>query len=167
MIFLNDEEIKDDSLQDNYYFVGCGSCVHFKANADMDGVKSECLRLDHKFIKFAVPWFKSYDCGQHSAIMCEDFYPNDSSGLKDHWTTPLDYAAGGDIERIRNARGGVWVTVGGNTSVRYMIPWIIFWKLPIGIDENYEPSGWTRKQYYKRDSNSPTGYRLVTEERKY
>lgn len=157
MIFLNDEEIVDGSLQDMVYFLGCGSCKYCNPCANMEGQESKCRRLDHKHIQFAVPWFKSYDCGQLSAIMCADFEPVDwFKYLKEHWTDPLDYAAGGDESRIR---GKVWLCLDGDQSVRYAVTMRDFW---FGTFLNSDGTlKWVEKMYYKRSRTSPTGYKLV------
>lgn len=51
----------------------CGDCKYFRINADRN--ESLCKRIDHKKIKFYMPWFASYDCGQTMHIVCSDFEP--------------------------------------------------------------------------------------------
>lgn len=162
MLFIKDNEIVEDSLQDMCYFIGCGSCKYCDPRADLDGVESRCKRIDHKHIQFAKPWFKSYDCGQRSSIMCGDFEPADICVyLKQHWTNPLDYAAMGDENRIKNCRGGVGLCLDGDQSVRYKVSWWDFWN-----NTFLNPDGslkWYEKLYYKRSRRSPIGYELIRE----
>lgn len=159
MLFLNDDEIVDGSLQDMCYHVGCGYCKYCDPCANMEGQESRCKRLDHKHIQFAVPWFKSYDCGQLSAIMCADFKPVKwSKYLYEHWTSPIDYAANGDESRIR---GYVGLCLDGDQSVRYYVTMKDFW-----FNTFTNPDGslkWVKKMYYKQSRSSPTGYKLITE----
>ena len=49
----------------------CNECEFYRVDADRN--ESLCKRIDHKRVKFAVPWFKSYDC-DHGCI-CSDFKP--------------------------------------------------------------------------------------------
>ena len=160
MLFIKDNEIEDDSLQDMCYFVGCGSCKHFNVRADMDGVESTCKRIDHKHIQFAKPWFKSYDCGQQSSIMCNDFEPAERCvDLCRRWTDPIDYACKGDESRIK---GKVWLCLDKDQSVRYAVTMRDFW---YGTFLNEDGSlKWIEKMYYKRSKKSPICYELVRED---
>ena len=162
MIFLSDDEIKDGSLQDECYHVGCGSCKPFNCRAELEGVESTCRRLDHKHLRFAVPWFKSYDFGQQSAIMCADFEPSENfKYLDEHWTSPIDYAANGDENRIR---GKVYLCIDGDQSVRYAVSMHDFWFNTFRNDDG--SLKWVEKMYYKRSRSSQTGYELVREQKK-
>lgn len=160
MLFIKDNEIEDDSLQDMCYFVGCGSCKHFNVRADMDGVESTCKRIDHKHIQFAKPWFKSYDCGQYTRTMCNDFEPDEGHVyLYKHWTDPIDYACKGDESRIK---GKIWLCLDKDQSVRYAVTMRDFW---YGTFLNEDGSlKWIEKMYYKRSKKSPIGYVLVRED---
>ena len=162
MLFLSDAEIQPGSLQDECCHVGCGSCEYWDPAADMENRTSRCRRLDHKHVQFAKPWFKSYDCGGSSAIMCADFKPRERCRyLKAHWTSPLDYAARGDSGKIKNANGGVWLCLDGDQGIRYQVTWWDFWN---GTFIEQDGSlRWKQKQYYKRSWKSPIGYELVTE----
>ena len=159
MLFIRDDEIIDNSLQDMCYFVGCGSCKYHDPRGDQEGFESPCKRIDHKHIQLAKPWFKSYDCGQQSATMCNDFEPKDwCVYLKEHWTNPLDYAAMGDESRIH---GGISLCLDKDQSVRYVVEYRDFW---FNTFRNSDGSlRWYQKSYYKQTRKSPTGYVLVRE----
>lgn len=52
----------------------CSDCVYYDPLAGYLH-ENKCKRIDHKTVKFAVPWFHSYDAGRSHCICC-DFYPN-------------------------------------------------------------------------------------------
>lgn len=63
----------DNGDVDNYRH---GQCIHFH----------DCKRIDHKIVRFAVPWFKSYDNGQFRGCICSEFEPADwCVYAKAHW----------------------------------------------------------------------------------
>lgn len=133
-----------------------GQCIHFDINSDRK--ESTCKRLDHKHFKFAQPWFKSYDCGQMSGHVCEEFEPRKScKWLHEHWDGIYGYFGEG-----YKPKGKVWLIVDGDSSVRYSVSYEDFWKgtflLPDGSLK------WVDKMYYKRIKKY-TGYKLVTEQR--
>ena len=64
MFFGKARTTEAEDLRDAFCSVGCGECKYFNVKASLPGVESTCKRLDHKMVKFAGPWFKSYDCGQ-------------------------------------------------------------------------------------------------------
>lgn len=110
---------------DNCPHFGCGDCLYFDVNAERDNVVSICKRIDHKNVKFAEPYFKSYDCGQHYHIPCGDFIPKhlDYADAKE-WTNFNDFW---------NAYVKAWLpyenenitipfTINDNTDVRYHVP---------------------------------------------
>lgn len=137
----------------------CGQCAFFKVDADMDGIDNICKRLDHKKYRFAVPWFKSYDCGQFTSNVCRDFVPAKwCLYLYEHWVSFDDYF--GDI----SDKGTVSLVIDGDTSVRYMVKRIDF------INGEFLDAAGNLKRiqkcYYKRVKVSPehpTGYILVYE----
>lgn len=133
-----------------------GQCKHFSVNSDRQ--ESTCKRLDHKHFKFAHPWFKSYDCGQMSGQICKEFEPMEFyKWLYDHWDG-IDGYFGKDYK----PNGTVWLTIDGDTSVRYGVPYEKFWE---GNFLNEDGSlNWEKKMYYKR-VRKDCGYRLVTEMR--
>ena len=160
MLFIRDNEIVEDSLQDTCYFVGCGSCKHFNVRSDLDGVEPTCKRIDHKHIQFAKPWFKSYDCGMQSSIMCNDFEPSEwCVYLYNHWTDPIDYACMGDESRIS---GKLYLCLDKDQSVRYAVKMRDFWYNTF-LNEDGSLK-WIEKMYYKRSKKSPIGYELVRED---
>ena len=134
-----------------------GQCKHFRVNADLAGVQSTCKRLDHKNIKFAVPWFKSYDCGQLSSNICEDFEPRDTcKWLKEHWDGieryfGENYTPGGYVGLILN----------NDTSIRYYVKAEDFYRGSFLNDVG--SLKWEYREYYRRSRSSPIGYRLERE----
>ncbi len=77
-------------LYDENPHIGCGDCKYFRINADRE--ESLCKRIDHKATKFYRPWFKSYDCGQMTGIICSDFTPAERCKyLYEHWTSIEEY----------------------------------------------------------------------------
>ena len=122
-------------FEEEWCCLQCGQCKHFKVDADR--TVSTCKRIDHKHIKFAFPYFKSYDCGQFSPFVCKDFEPSDTCPwLKEHWKGWNDYWEGeepsGTIGFILNDQGNL---------------------------------KWIEKEYYKQSRKSPIGYVLIHEKR--
>lgn len=144
-----------EAVRDEYCHVGCGNCAYFNFGCD-PGVESTCKRIDHKKIRFAVPWFKSYDCGQYTAHMCAEFQPDSScKWLAAHWPGTDAYV--GEIPDDAM----MWMTFGGNTKVRWAIKTKEFYE---GSFQN--PDGTVRcwrKMYYKKTKESPFGYKLIQE----
>lgn len=104
--------------------VGCKDCAYFKVNADLNGIESICKRIDHKKVKFAIPRFKSYDCGCFH-IPCGDFIPKhpehadfkDWTNFNDFWKVYVETWLPYGNENITVA-----FTINGDTSVRYHVP---------------------------------------------
>lgn len=141
-------------FEENWSCLQCGQCRFFKVDADRS--VSTCKRLDHKNIKFAVPWFKSYDCGQYSSIVCREFEPSDTvPWLKDHWKGWDDYWDG------EEQNGFIHLILNDDKSVRYAVRRKDF------VDNTFkEPDGslkWIYKEYYKQTRKSPIGYELIKE----
>lgn len=159
----------NEELRDACPRISCGQCIWFKVNADMDGIESTCKRLDHKKYQFAVPWFKSYDCGQFGAVCCRDFSPRkDNVYLYNHWKGFEDYF--GDVkdtsdkltlDNLRSTKGLMGLCINKDQSVRYYIKAVDFTNNTF-LDENGELK-WIKKCYYKRTRKSPWGYELVYE----
>ena len=145
-----------EKLREEECFVGCGQCRFFNVKADLPGAVSTCKRLDHKTVKFALPWFKSYDCGQNAAHMCSEFEPSSTwKWLYAHWCGTDDYV--GEIPSEER----IWFTLGDDRSVRYAASMKEFY------NGTFVQSGFLRcygKMYYIRKRSSPIGYDLVREE---
>ena len=143
-------------FEEKWCCLQCGQCRWFKVDAYQPGVESICKRIEHKHFKFAVPWFKVYDCGRTNGIVCRDFEPAEYvKWLRDHWVSYDDYYQGD------KPKGLVFLTIDEDTSVRYGVLAKDFVDGTF-IDENGELK-WVQKKYYKRTKHSPTGYILATE----
>lgn len=107
------------------------SCIHcklFNIHADQPQVESKCKRIDHKKVKFAVPWFKSYDCGRDH-IICSDFIPAhpEYADLKE-WTCFDDFWKM-YVEAwlpYKNTKMYIGFTIGNDTRIRYRVPLMQF-----------------------------------------
>ena len=147
----------------NYVFwdmnchLGCGDCKYCNPRGDMDNVKSPCKRIDHKHYQFAIPWFKSYDCGQRSGIVCSDFEPKEwNLWLYRHWKPEFLE----DMKKNRTDRY-IGLCIDKDQSVRYYVKQEDFFN---NTFKNEDGSlKWLFKKYYKRSKKSPIGYELVTE----
>lgn len=142
-------------FEENWCCLQCGQCKYFKVNADRED--STCKRLDHKHIQFAVPWFKSYDCGQFSGTVCKDFEPSDTvKWLKEHWVSYEDYYDGD------KPTGTISLVLDGNTAIRYKVLKEDFVN---GTFINKDGSlKWIEKEFYrkvKKSKKNPIGYELV------
>ena len=145
----------------------CRNCKFYRVDADLQGRECACKRIDHKEIKFAVPWFKSYDCD--FGTICSDFLPNENypaicreweevGGFDGFWPLWVDqwlpYA---------NTNKLVYFTLGNDTSVRYgvkLLDYVYGEMVSKGVLKAVE------KEYYKKRRVSeefPTGYELVHE----
>lgn len=149
----------NEDLRENWASLRCGECTFFRVNADCEGVVSKCKRIDHKKIRFAVPWFKSYDCGQFNSNVCRDFEPaKRCKYLYDNWSGFDEYYGGiSDKETIE-------FTLNGDTTVRYKIKYLDF------VNNTFLDSKgnlkWIERYYQKRvkvSLKNPTGYEFVYE----
>lgn len=148
-------------FEENWCCLQCGQCKYFKVNADMEGVESTCKRLDHKHLKFAKPWFKSYDCGQFVGRVCKEFEPADYCvWLKKHWVSYDDYHQ----DDIIGDDAKSYFCLDNDFSVRYGVLTKDFVDGTM-FDDNGDLK-WVEKVYYKRSKSSPIGYELVHEVRK-
>ena len=147
----------------------CGDCKYHQVDAERRE-DTTCKRLDHKRIKLAVPWFKSYDCGQFSHVaICADFSPKESHvWLYNHWTCIEDYIADFEKEEKRpffgkphEGRAYIGFCIDGNKDVRYYVNRKDYFNNDF-LDENGNLK-WVKKCYYKKSRKSPIGYRLITE----
>lgn len=146
---------------DNCPHYGCGNCKYFKVDADRS--ESLCKRLDHKSVKFAVPWFKSYDCGQSYHLPCDDFEPKhmdyvdakEWTGFADFWQAYVQAWLPYQNEDIL-----LWFTLHGDTMVEYGVPLKMFLDGSM-IQGNTLMA--KKKRYYKRTKEG-FGYKLIYEE---
>ena len=141
--------------------VSCGQCIYFKVNADLPHVTSMCKRLDHKHLQFALPWFKSYDCGKGWGGICREFEPDAMlhPDLAKNWQ-------GYDARFPEGQKGLMGIIADGDTSVRYMVEKEKFADGSFLLaDGNLD---YVEKMYYRRckpDAAHPLGYMLVHEGR--
>ena len=140
--------------------LGCGDCKYCNPKGDMDNIESPCKRIDHKHLQFAVPWFKSYDCGQGSGGICSDFEPNEwQLWLYRHWKPEFKdkkYRKGSSI-----LPRTVALCIDKDQSVRYHVYAKDFY---YNTFRNEDGSlKWIYKEYYKQSRKSPMGYKLVRE----
>lgn len=141
----------------------CGDCAYFKGNAHMAGVESTCKRIDHKTVKFAVPWFKSYDCGQRDHIPCGDFVPahpeyadfKEWTNFSDFWQIYVKAWLPYENEDIT-----VPFTIYGDTSVRYHVPLVKYIDGTMIVDGVLQA---TEKEYYKRIKDNSFPFKLIHE----
>lgn len=132
----------------------CGSCRHFSYT-------SPCQkRIDHKTVKFAVPWFKTYDCNQFSGVVCSDFEPSRSFVFLDKTWRGFDYYWPRFVEQW-GAPKYIPFVLDGNTKIRYHVKtehFVFGDKLFVNGKLNaYE------RQFYVPSRKSMIGYRLVTQ----
>lgn len=75
-------------------------------------------------VRFAHPWFKTYDCNQFTGVICSDFEPAERCvylartwrGFDYYWPRFLDQWGSG-----QGKTGNVAFTLDGNTKVRYHV----------------------------------------------
>lgn len=144
---------------DHYH---CGDCKYFKVDADWS--ESTCKRIDHKTIQFGKPWFKSYDCNQHSGVICSDFIPAEWNtnaiknwkGFEEYWGNYVDQWL-----PYRNTDILIPFIINGDTSCRYMVKLMDFMN---GTMMDGDKLKAVEKMYYKRDRNPKGfGYKLIRE----
>lgn len=148
-----------EELRDCWPRLECGNCKYFNVRAEMKDVDSTCKRLDHKAHKFAVPWFKSYDCGQFSTTVCKEFIPKSScKWLYEHWTCVEDFKP---LEEVKDG-ATIGLVYGDDQSVRYYVDFWDWWNGTfLNEDGTYK---WVYRMYYNRPSKKhPTYYELVKE----
>ena len=140
----------------------CGDCKHYKHPYDGGCQK----RIDHKRVKFAKPWFKSYDGNQHSGNPCSDFVPSalHVCGLR-RWTTFDDYwlLYVRDWLPYSNTDVLTYFTIGDDTSIRYGVRLLDF---VYGNMFDGAILKAVEKMYYKRRNRTKEnsfGYELIRE----
>ena len=140
----------------------CGDCKFFRVDADRH--ESFCKRIDHKQVRFAIPYFKCYDCNQSAGIICSDFVPatqykqivKEWKGFDEYWNNYVDQWL-----PYGNTDTTVGFTLNGDNKVRYYV------KLMDFVNGTMFSQGgmlkWVYKRYYKQDRNPKGfGYTLVT-----
>jgi hypothetical protein len=131
----------------------CGDCEFFHS----------CKRIDHANVKFAVPWFKSYDKNQFSGIICSDFCPAQWNVYAHKNWNGFEYYWPRYVEQwlpYSNTNSLVFFTLHDDTSVRYGVPLMNF---VYGDMFDGDLLKAVEKVYYKRSNSSPIGYKLVHE----
>lgn len=147
----------------------CRDCKYYLVTADQRMTKSRCKRLDHKKIKFAVPWFKFYDCD--FGTICSDFKPNKHfPAIKQEWEEL------GGFENwwplwvkqwlpYQNTDKLVYFVLNDNEDVRYGVRLLDYVYGNLFREDGKFNA--VEKEYYVRHKKSekhPTGYELVHEE---
>lgn len=139
----------------------CGDCVHWKLGPE--GKHLPCKRLDHEVIRFAVPWFKSYDAAQHSGCICSDFSPAPwKLHAVKYWTTFEDYWEKYVDQWLpyKNTNTLHYFCLNGNTDIRYGVPLMDY------VNGTMIEGGMLKaveKVYVKYTRKSPFGWELVRE----
>ena len=146
--------------------VRCNECEFYRVDADIR--ENFCKRIDHKTVKFAVPWFKSYDC-DHGCI-CSDFKPKpfypalvkeweEVGGFDNWWPLWVDQWL-----PYKKTDKLTYFTINNDTSIRYGVKLLDF-VYGTMFDGNKLKA--VEKEYVKRvkksDKNS-VGYELIHEE---
>lgn len=154
---------EDDELYGELYPIRCRHCKYWKADADRDGVESSCKRIDHKLVKCAKPWFKSYHCGEQHEI-CRDFDPDPKRSPRTAELWPgfdryidLKTDAGDMKEPLRP----VWFCLNNDFGVRYGVD---YWDFVDGTMIKDGCLMCKKKMYYKINRKNPIGYDLITED---
>lgn len=153
-----------NNVYEEWCCLQCGECKHFQVDADRR-TETTCKRIDHKQIKFAVPWFKSYDCGQFAqGGVCSDFEPADYCvWLKNHWTNMAEYIEAYEEEEKKSFFDNKFIAlcINDDTKVRYYVSKKdYFYNDFINADGSLK---WVKRCYVKQSRKSPTGYELVWE----
>lgn len=138
--------------EETYPVLMCQDCLYFNIRADQEGVESKCKRLDHKKVKYAIPFFASYTCGEHH-LPCRDFVPKypeyadfkEWTNFEDWWKLFVKFGNGRIYERDDNTMA---FTVNGNTDVNYRVPTKKFLDGTMIVDGVLQA---VEKTYYKRD----------------
>ena len=130
----------------------CGNCKYFH----------DCKRIDHVTIKFAVPFFKSYDRNQFSGIICADFEPaqwciyacKTWQGFEYYWPRYVEQWLPYQSTNVL-----IYFTLHDDTSVRYGVNLMDFVN---GTMFDGDLLKAVRKVYYKQ-TREGFGYRLIRE----
>jgi len=107
---------------DNCPNFSCCCCAKWKIDAE----RNECIcpKLDHKKVKFYIPYFKCYDCGMHHVI-CGEFVPKyphyadfkDWTNFEDYWKV---YEKAWLTDGMKNR--GIGFTVDGDGEKIFFVP---------------------------------------------
>lgn len=130
----------------------CGSCKYFH----------DCKRIDHVILKFATPWFKSYDRNQFSGVICADFEPAQWCAYACQTWRGFEYYWPRYVEQwlpYKNTNTLVYFTIQDNTSVRYGVRLMDFVN---GTMMDGDVLKAVKKTYYKR-TREGFGYKLIRE----
>lgn len=138
----------------------CGSCKFF---GHVGPGHTPCQkRIDHVTVRFAHPWFKTYDRNQFTGVICSDFEPAERCvylartwrGFDYYWPRFLDQWGSG-----QGKTGSVAFTLDGNTKVRYHVKteYFVFGD-KLFVDGKLNAH---ERMFYVVDRRSPIGYRLV------
>lgn len=134
----------------NYH---CGNCIYYGTHT------SPCTkRIDHEKIKFATPFFKSYDRNQFSGIVCSDFVPrynSDNFNFQDYWNDYVEVWL-----PYSNTNILIWFTLNEDISVRYGVK-LMDYVYGTMYDSNGNLKA-IKKKYYKKTKDG-FGYKLITE----
>jgi hypothetical protein len=133
-----------------HYF--CGDCVHWN-------FRGPCKGLDHNSIRFAAPYFKSYDAGQHSGIICSKFQPyiglyafTQWTNFEDFWPKYVEcWIPYADVNIL------MWFVLHNDTKMRYGVPLMDYVNVTM-IENGFLKA--VQKYYYKHSKNN---HRLVYE----
>lgn len=135
----------------------CGDCKHFGHTGP--GHTPCQKRIDHTAVRFAIPWFKCYDCNQHCGVVCSEFEPSGLYKFLAQTWRGFDYYWPRFVEQWGVPRYMAF-TLDGNTKVRYHVRTEDFVFDDLFVDGKLKAY---ERIFYVRDSRSPYGYRLVTE----
>lgn len=150
------------SVYESWCRLECGECEHFQVDADRRE-DTTCKRLDHKKYKLAVPYFKSYDCGQFHCNICSEFKPKASAKwLHDNWESIDAYMSEYEsVEHKAFLDGYTVLCLDGNTAIRYYVKRSdYFYNQFVNTDGSLK---WVKRCYYKKSRKSPIGYELIWE----
>lgn len=136
----------------------CGNCKHF---GHVGPGRTPCRkRIDHETVRFAKPWFKTYDCNQFTGVVCSDFEPAERCVFIARTWRGFDYYWPRFVEQWGAPRY-IPFTLDGNEKVNYHVKtehFVFGDRLFVAGRLNaYE------RQFYVQDRSSPVGYRLVTQ----
>lgn len=119
----------------------------------MDGFESRCKRLDHKVLRFSIPFFKSYDC---DGAICRDFRPSPSykyfHDLWHDWYIKFYVPKEGKTLPL---------TIKGEGEVSFHVSYLDFFNNTFRNEDG--SLKWLYREYYIQTKFSPFGYLLIKE----
>lgn len=138
---------------ENWSYLSHSMC----ANAGPNCKRIDYTRQDEKRIRFVQHIYLA-EGGPSDRCICRDFEPKPGYvWLYQHWTGFDDCFDREDLKRY------VYLTVGGDTSIRYRVRWEDFANNDF-LDENGDLK-WVTKEYYRISRKSPIRYELIKERR--